>query len=68
MATFLCLPNEIILQVVETTKPDDIENLVLRCKRVYDLAGNVLEQHRKHQAIRSRFNLHLAPYIQDQST
>ena len=65
MATFLCLPNEIILQVVETTEPDDIENLVLCCKRVHDLAGSVLRQHRKHQAICSRFNQYLAPYYSE---
>ena len=59
MATFLCLPNEIILQVVETTEPDDIENLGLCCKRVYDLAGSVLKQHRKHKRMFSSFNLGL---------
>ena len=65
MATFLCLPNEIILQVVETTELDDIESLVLCSKRVYDIAGNVLKQHRKHQVICSRFNQYLAPYFSE---
>ena len=59
MAKYLCLPNEILLQIVETAEPDDIENLVLCCKRVYDLAGNVLKQHRKHKRMFSSFNLGL---------
>ena len=57
MATFFSLPNEIVLQVVETTEPDDIENFVLCCKRVYVLAWNVLKQHRKHKRIFSSFDL-----------
>ncbi len=43
---FSSLPNEIKLQVIETTNPEDIENLSLSCKTIYSLACKTLEQHK----------------------
>ena len=43
---FSSLPNEIKLQVIETTNPEDIENLSLSCKAVYTLARKTLKQHK----------------------
>ncbi len=43
---FSGLPNEIKLQVIETTNPEDIENLSLSCKTIYSLARKTLEQHK----------------------
>ena len=49
MATFSrfsSLPNEIISEVIETSDPEDIENLALCCKLVYNLAAKTLVQHK----------------------
>lgn len=40
------LPNEIKLQIIETSDPEDLENLVLCCKLVYSFAKKTLVQHR----------------------
>lgn len=49
MATFSkfsSLPNEMMLNVIETTDPEDIESLALCCKLVHTLAGKTLAQHK----------------------
>lgn len=49
MATFprfSVLPNEIMLQIIETSDPEDLENLALCCKILYSLAGKTLAQHK----------------------
>lgn len=59
MATFLSLPNELKLQVIEIAAPDDIENLALCCKLVYDLAGETLRQHKADKERYSRLHFSL---------
>ena len=46
MATFLSLPNELKLQIIEETAPDGIENFALSCKLIYILAEKTLRQHK----------------------
>ena len=46
MATFLSLPNEIKLQIIDDTAPDGIENFALCCRLVYTLAEKTLKQHK----------------------
>ena len=40
-------PNELKLQIIETTIPEDIVNLSLSCKTMYDLAKRTLAHHRQ---------------------
>lgn len=51
MATFLTLPNEIKLQIIEDTAPDGIENFALCCKLIYNLANKALKQHKADKMI-----------------
>ena len=46
MPTFLSIPNEIKLQIIEDTAPDGIENFALCCKLIYSLAEKTMRQHR----------------------
>lgn len=43
-------PNELKLQIIETTNPEDIVNLALSCKAVFILATETLAQHRYDKA------------------
>ena len=54
MATFLSLPNETKLQIIETVAPDDIVNFALCCKLFRSLAVKTLRQH-KLDTINQRF-------------
>lgn len=47
MATFLSLPNELILFIIELAEPDDLENLSTICKRIRNLASKTMQQHRE---------------------
>ena len=47
---FLLLPNEIKLHIIQTTYPEDIENLALSCKTVHSLSEKTLAQHRADKA------------------
>ena len=59
MASFLTLPNELKLEIIENTAPDDIGNFALCCKSVYALAENPLRQHKEDKKIyeKLRFTL-----------
>lgn len=46
MATLLALANELLLQIIDETRPDSIWSFVRCCKRVWILGGEGLEQHR----------------------
>ncbi|CAF9927370.1 MAG: hypothetical protein ALECFALPRED_003693 [Alectoria fallacina] len=50
---FSSLPNEMMLNVIETTDPEDIESLALCCKLVHTLASKTLAQ---HQADKDRWS------------
>ncbi|MCJ1459161.1 hypothetical protein MMC28_009538 [Mycoblastus sanguinarius] len=45
MAVLLDLPNEILIQIIDDTIPDDIENFSQCCDRIANLAEETLEQH-----------------------
>ena len=53
MPTFLGLPHEIKLQIIEDTAPGDIENFVLCCRLIYSLAEKPMRQHRVDRFTRS---------------
>ncbi len=46
MCTLLTLPNETLLQIIAETCPDGIEELVLCCKRLHQLAQESMKQHK----------------------
>lgn len=50
-ARFPSLPNELKIRVIETTDPEDVENLALCCKLVYSLADKTLRQHKADKDI-----------------
>ena len=56
VVTFLSLPNEIKVQIVETTASYDIENFALCCELVHGLAGATLRQHKVDKELYSRFD------------
>ena len=43
--TFLSLPNEILLRIIDESCPDGIESLALCCKRIHVLAEKTIERH-----------------------
>lgn len=45
MQTFLGLPNEILLNIVENIQFEDIESVTLSCKQIRNLAPKILDQH-----------------------
>ena len=51
MPTFLSIPNEIKVQIIEGTVPDGIENFALCCRLIYDLAEKTLTQHRADKGV-----------------
>lgn len=55
MATFLDLPNELKLDIIELIPPDDIENFALCCKLVHGLALKILRQHEADKRTYSTF-------------
>ena len=58
MATFLSLPNEIKLQIIEDTAPDGIENFAFCCKLIYSLAEKTMRQHRADKSIYRELDYH----------
>lgn len=46
MVTFLGLPNELLLQVIDWTDPDDLESLSACCKQIHLLAEGRIKQHK----------------------
>lgn len=46
MASLLHLCNEILLQIIEETRPDSISNFVRSCKTLWVLGAHALEQHK----------------------
>ena len=50
MSTFRGLPNEILLNIIENLRFEDIESVTLSCKHIRGLALRILNQHlsRKH--------------------
>lgn len=50
MSTLLSLPNEILLEIFEDTRPDSIRSFVICCKRMWILGARVLRQHREDGA------------------
>lgn len=59
MATFLDLPNELKLNIIEVAALDDIGNFALCCKLVHGLALNTLRQHKADKWMYSAFVLAL---------
>ena len=55
MATFLGLPTELKLNIIEFIAPDDIENFALCCKLVHRLVLNILRQHKADKQMYSTF-------------
>ena len=55
---FLLLPNEIKLYIIQTTNPEDIENLALSCKTVHSLSEKTLAQHGADKAKWSHPSFH----------
>ena len=47
MARFLDLPNELILQVIDSILPEDLENFAQSCKRCRSVADDALRSHRQ---------------------
>lgn len=45
MLTFLSLPNEILLGVVENLQFEDIESVTQACKHIRELASKLLSRH-----------------------
>lgn len=45
MPTLLHLPNEILLQIIEETRPDSIKSFVWSCKKIRTLGAKALMQH-----------------------
>ena len=45
-AQLLDLPNELLCQILDEVKPNDIENFSMSCKRIYDHATKRLERHK----------------------
>ena len=56
MATFLGIPNEIKLQIIEETAPDVIENFALSCKLIYFLAEKTLRQHNTDKKVYNKID------------
>lgn len=59
MATFLSLPNELILLIIELAEPDDLENLSAVCRRIRTLASKIVQQHREDKRSLSDLTLSL---------
>ena len=66
MANFFNLPNEIKLQIIETSDPEDVENLALCCKLVYSLAGKILRQHKVDKDNWSNLSFSFGCYRKDE--
>lgn len=47
MPALLDLANEILFQIIEETRPDDIESFTLSCKKIRTLGAKALMQHRQ---------------------
>ncbi|KAL9063369.1 MAG: hypothetical protein Q9161_009494 [Pseudevernia consocians] len=47
MSTLLSLPNEILLQIIEETRPYTIRSFVSTCKKIWTLGVKALEQHQQ---------------------
>ena len=47
MSTLLSLPNEILLQIIEETRPYTIRSFVRSCKKIWTLGVEALEQHKQ---------------------
>ena len=45
MSNLLHLPNEILLQIIEETRPDSIKSFVWSCKKIRTLGAKALTQH-----------------------
>ena len=60
-ARFPDLPNEIKLPIIETSDPEDVENLALCCKLVYSLADKTLRQHNEDKDTWSNLFFSLDP-------
>ena len=58
MPTFLSLPNELKLQIIEDTAPGDIENFVLCCRLIYSLAEKTMRQHKVDKSIYKKLGYH----------
>lgn len=43
--SLLELPNEIVYMIIAETRPEGFEAFVLACKRVFQLAGSLLQRH-----------------------
>ena len=46
MSRLLRLPDEILLKIIYDTCPDGTEDLILCCRRLYNISDNILETHR----------------------
>ena len=47
MATLLSLPDEILVEIIEDTRPDSIRSFVKCCKSMWVLGARVLQQHQQ---------------------
>ena len=47
MSTLLSLSNELLLQIIEETRPDSIRSFVRCCKTIWILGAEALEQHQQ---------------------
>ncbi len=47
MSTLLSLPNEILLQIIEETRPDSIRSFARICKKIWTSSAAALEQHQR---------------------
>ena len=47
MSTLMGLPSEILIYIIDATKPEDIESFSICCKRMYSLARCRLEEHKE---------------------
>ena len=62
MSSILCLPNEVLLNVVANVHHDGIESFSLSCKSIYAFSKDILLKHR----MRKRYaNISLLPLIPD---
>ena len=65
MATFIDLPNEIILDTLEVVLPEDLENFAQTSKRVFLLAKPFLKRHRELIRLHSTFSSDQNPVRRD---